>query len=176
MAATNHTEHGFPLPEATDTLARQDILDISNNVEGKFMSVSTYDPPEQGQTTGPAALAGGIKPLVDQQTQGLKTISADETDTGKTWIDGRKIYRKVVHVPTLGAANAWVTTPHGISGSIMPISVFGIYKNKGSTTVGIAIPDYRTTVGVNGAELTMLRTVDSTSLEAYVILEYVKMA
>ena len=33
MAASNHTPHGFPLPQATDTVARQDILDISNSAE-----------------------------------------------------------------------------------------------------------------------------------------------
>ena len=45
MAATNHTPiFNLPLPEATDTLARQDILDISNNVESKAMSRTDYDP------------------------------------------------------------------------------------------------------------------------------------
>lgn len=33
---------------------------------------------------------------LEEKIQKLQTYSTEETDTGKRWIDGRKIYRKVV--------------------------------------------------------------------------------
>lgn len=40
--------------------------------------------------------------------------STNETNTGKIWIDGKPIYRKVVQFTVASAEVAWKSAPHGI--------------------------------------------------------------
>lgn len=42
--------------------------------------------------------------------------STDEVDTGKKWIDGRPIYRKVVRGKVNFTGNGYSSIPHGING------------------------------------------------------------
>lgn len=44
----------------------------------------------------------------------LGTYSTEETDTGKTWIDGKKIYRKVVPVNFPTSSSTTAETAHNI--------------------------------------------------------------
>lgn len=58
---------------------------------------------------------GSIQP--DKLADSLKTYKSTEMDTGKKWIDGRLIYRKVVRgaVNMIGGNNTSIL-PHGITG------------------------------------------------------------
>jgi hypothetical protein len=58
---------------------------------------------------------GSIQP--DKLADSLKTYKSTEMDTGKKWIDGRQIYRKVVRgvVNMIGGNNTSIL-PHGITG------------------------------------------------------------
>ena len=53
-------------------------------------------------STNPRVMADNIRDLNARslgtiaQVEALQTYSSDETDTGKVWIDGRKIYRRIL--------------------------------------------------------------------------------
>lgn len=40
-------------------------------------------------------------PIIDAEAQKSLVYSQNETDTGKIWIDGKKIYRKVILLPAI---------------------------------------------------------------------------
>lgn len=127
------------------------------------------------------ALPTDLDSAVDAKIAAKGVYSTSEVDTGKTWIDGKKIYRKVVNLGSL-PKNTIKTTAHGItnadrfvdiraiayvsnsnthlpipyvhSGSNMADSL-GIYVN--ATNVAISSPNY-----------------DFSLYSGYAILEYTK--
>lgn len=120
-----------------------------------------------------------FKLYTDNEYNGLlnnQRYSTDEIDTGKTWIDGKKIYRKVVDCGAL-PNNTQKTVNHGISNLGEVTSIVGMSKY---LSAGISIPlPY---VGANNVYLYVSATgvvITTTSdLSAYtatkVIIEYTK--
>ena len=68
MATEHFTEHGLPQPADTEIADAKDIRDLSAGVEREFI-------PNDYLTS---------------------MYSKEEHDTGKRWIDGKSIYRKVI--------------------------------------------------------------------------------
>lgn len=69
-----------------------------------------------------------IKTVVNNNAtilQGATTYSTSETNTGKIWIDGKPIYRKVINCGNLPNASS-TTIAHGITSLETYISVIGV--------------------------------------------------
>lgn len=73
-------------------------------------------------------IEGVVHPIEDktarQEIQSLKVYATAEQDTGKTWIDGKKIYRKVFEVPNTltGAGN--ITVPQDYIETPVQVNAF----------------------------------------------------
>jgi hypothetical protein len=102
----------------------------------------------------------------------IDSYSTSEVDTGKLWIDGKRIYRKVFTGIT-GTQNATVDTAHSLSVSTM-IACFGNWPSSGTT-----IPIYQSstafiTVRANATNISVSVGSGVASGTATVVLEYTK--
>jgi len=104
--------------------------------------------------------------------------STDETFTGMYWIDGKKIYRKVVDCGTLPNA-AQKNVPHNISNLDQVITIKGI-ATSGNTRVpmprsmsSIASHD-NLDLFIANTNIYIAVTVDYSTYSGIVILEYTK--
>ena len=120
-----------------------------------------------------------IKSVVNNNAtilQGATTYSLNEIDTGKRWVDGKPIYRKVIYVPSLPNAGSLYIDP-----AITNLGyIFDIY-GMASTNVPLnaARPDgieLENSVWYEAAEgkIRIVTGRDRTSVSAYVIIEYTK--
>ena len=125
--------------------------------------------------------------LVNQLNQNLGDIgshSYTETDTGKTWIDGKKIFRKIITVQ-LKTANVACSAalPSGFDDAI---SISGVIRGNG-ITLGVgyvgdassgwdnAVPySVPVVVDKNAGTIYLRPLTNRTGYTAYVILEYTK--
>ena len=119
--------------------------------------------------------------MSNQQLTGDMVYSTSETDTGKIWIDGKRIYRKVVNVGTL--PNKTIkTTAHGITNADRFVDVRGIaYTSNANTHLplpyvnsGSSMTD---TIGIyaNSSNVAISSTnYDFSAYSGYAILEYTK--
>ena len=100
------------------------------------------------------------------------TYSTTETDTGKTWIDGKPIYRKVIDCGT------FVNTNHNITNLDKAISINGFAYSPTNGHLPVNFPNK------NGLAYQLSCYVDTTQIKvnkgdfnitsSYVILEYTK--
>ena len=67
---------------------------------------------------------GAEVPAGWEEAEETDNYSTEETFTGKYWVDGKKIYRKVVDLGTLVNADTKLITS-GISEQIYPIKIYG---------------------------------------------------
>ena len=106
-----------------------------------------------------------------------EAYSTSETDTGKKWIDGKIIYRKVINFGSLTNTSE-KSVAHNITGITQVISLTAIATNsgtnyrplnyvRGGTTAIDALRSDATNVIINS-------TVDYSAYTAYVIMEYTK--
>lgn len=127
-------------------------------------------------------VVGSDNPLAVQSR--TYDFSTSEIDSGKRWIDGRTIYRKVVNTGTL-PNNATATTAHSISGLSYSTSLFlkiNVIASNGSSKY-VTLPN---TTNVNSAAASIFASADNTNVNittsadhsafttSYAILEYVK--
>lgn len=121
---------------------------------------------------------GALYNIQDAEAQKNLVYSQNEIDTGKIWIDGKKIYRKVVDCGTL-PNNTQKQIPHNIKNYDIFLNVTGIaiiedkktYFNLPYTSVddeGIRL----TVIGEN-ITITTWRKRDYI-LQTFVVLEYTK--
>ena len=110
--------------------------------------------------------------------------SYTETDTGKTWIDGKKIFRKII---TVQLKNANVACSAALpSGFDDAISISGVIRGNG-ITLGVgyvgdassgwdnAVPySVPVVVDKNAGTIYLRPLTNRTGYTAYVILEYTK--
>jgi len=102
--------------------------------------------------------------------------SNTETETGKLWIDGNPIYRKVVNIAALPNTTS-TTYPHGITTTDTIISCRGM-ANSGTNE----LPMPRTGAGgagwidiyANSTNITIASGTDLSTWSAFVIMEYTK--
>ena len=117
--------------------------------------------------------------------------STTETLTGETWIDGRPIYRKVLHFGALPAANVEKAISTGISYTSIRVLKcdFTAWDSVGS--LQITVPIYVSTSNTanvfngmftinmqssNNLQFRLQSTIDLTSYtDSYVIIEYIKL-
>lgn len=106
--------------------------------------------------------------------------STEETFTGKYWIDGKKIYRKVINFQGLPNATT-KEVPHNISNFDFPTFIYGIaFEN--NTTNYYPLPlqykgnssNYNVELLVTPTIVKMASDMDRSKYWAFVILEYTK--
>ena len=134
--------------------------------------------------TGSASTAKytAFKLYTDTEYNGLlnsQRYSTSEIDTGKTWIEGKKIYRKVVDLGTLPNATT-KDVSHGISNVSAFVDVRGMAVNTTSGIVTLPIPRVATAntmnldVSLNATNIHLDTSFDYSGWTGFVILEYTK--
>jgi len=112
--------------------------------------------------------------------ENLQTYSTSEVNTGKVWIDGKPIYRKVFNIGTLPNSTEkiyttdlnWAThTVVKIDGCAISSSGVMLPINFSNPISAAQMIGCRTT-GTN--TITVYTGIDRTNLTGYVILEYTK--
>lgn len=105
--------------------------------------------------------------------------STEETRTGKTWVDGKPIYRKVVDFGALpNASNKNVN--HGISNLDYVVSYEGLaYDSTTRTfyplpTVSISTNAAQTNMAITSSAIEIVTAENRSSRRAYIVLEYTK--
>ena len=112
------------------------------------------------------------------------SYSINETCTGKKWINGKLIYRKVINTGSFSnqtASQIIKDVSHGISGITEVIDIHGVAKSN-SYGATVALPRSITAPGAgNGIDITVSASAVSLAIgpqnsfdSSYVILEYTK--
>lgn len=138
-----------------------------------------------GAVDNAAAIGTGVVTKAKIDYTSVDVYSATETDTGKKWVDGRAIYRKVLRGQIVLVSSLVNTIPHGVSGfttSMEIVSLQGGFKLNNSSVAGGGMQTFfyrESSVFAN------VVTVDSTNIvvaatfawgNSYynIIMEYVK--
>lgn len=110
----------------------------------------------------------------------IQTYSTSETDTGKKWIDGKTIYRKVLDITNISSSGAEYS--HNISNLGVIINVYGSWDKTGAgrqpltRVVPGAISQYG--VGIGDITDTKFKLHYGSSVSGvthiYVVFEYTK--
>ncbi len=129
------------------------------------------------------ALPADLDSAVDAKIAAKGVYSTSEVDTGKTWIDGKKIYKKVIEATLMSTAGTQ-TVAHGISNLAQVVNQWGM--TTGDASGGMRQLDF---CWYNDAKWDSCIYTDSTSVKiqmgeyyasyhggrkAYIILEYTK--
>ena len=106
--------------------------------------------------------------------------STDEINTGKLWIDGKPIYRKIIDFGSLPNATS-KSVAHNINNLGFVINVSGtVYHTTVITYYPIPLQykgndsNYNVEIYVNNTNIVMNSNTDRSFYSAYVILEYTK--
>lgn len=121
---------------------------------------------------------GALYNVKDTEAQKSLVYSQNETDTGKIWIDGKKIYRKVINCGVLPNAEE-KNIPHNIKDYDIFLTIRGIAIFKEAESF-ISLPFAST--GNESIKITVLKenVIIGTYIErnyfaeSYAILEYTK--
>lgn len=122
-----------------------------------------------------------FKLYTDTEYNGLlnnQRYSTSEIDTGKKWIDGKTIYRKVVDCGALPNATT-KNVAHGITGLDTVVTLYGAAKDPTSTVhipLPYSEPTASNTVGIyiQGSDIRIGDGYDYSNLTAKVVIEYTK--
>ena len=108
------------------------------------------------------------------------SYSTDEKLTGKFWIDGKPIYRKVIDCGVMPNATS-KTTAHNISNLGTVVTLYGVGTTTASNNARVPLPRGSSGGATDGVDLyvdvanvTIRVAVNYTAYTAYVILEYTK--
>lgn len=142
---------------------------------------STVVPNPEGESAGDLSSLG-----IDGTKYGIPVYSptaysTDEADTGVTWIDGNKIYRKVISVGTL-PNNTTKSIATGISNLGIMLRIYGIANTEAGGACPLPYVDDAYVSGnilidyqANG-DVRIISGSDKSLYTGYVILEYTKKA
>lgn len=123
------------------------------------------------------ALPADLDSAVDAKIAAKGVYSTSEVDTGKTWIDGKKIYRKVVEFGTLPNTTTKAVA-HGITniGTFVHVSGFCIGQSNEILPIPLAWPTATSIIGIYATTINVIvnTAMDRTNYTGYVILEYTK--
>ena len=169
--------------------------DIGNGVTFKYSNTSTSTPQDKptiairiikGTTVSnltfkPMLEIGAIAHAYDPTPSDTNYDSnaVHETITGKTWIDGKTIYRKVVDLGTLPNATT-KDVSHGISNVSAFVDVRGMAVNIANGIVTLPIPRVATSssmnldVSLNATNVHLETSFDYSGWTGFVIIEYTK--
>lgn len=127
---------------------------------------------------------GTLYNVQDAEAQKSLVYSQNETDTGMLWIDGKKIYRKVVHYGEIIQNKAATIETLNEVDNMISIDGFKIYNNVGDTlkrqnninSTDQLSADYQifTFFNKETSELVLATGKNIIVNEVYFILEYTK--
>ena len=172
---TEWGEAASPLTFATDDFDVSEQNEVSLDARQRIFS---------GTTAAWNALSAADKAkytLVsltdDGETGSEENYSTDEVNTGKKWIDGKPIYRKVVDCG-LWPNNTSKSVPHNINNLETVIDLYGFTKNSDNANYFPAVHTNTTTflngVYINGANIVLVTTWNASIYSGFVIIEYTK--
>lgn len=121
---------------------------------------------------------GALYNVQDTEAQKSLVYSQNEIDTGKIWIDGKKIYRKVILLPAIAKK-----TEHRIDLSSLTasnyIQLYGFIKVTDNYFIPLLnsdeqSPALNTFIGITNNVLRFINGVDREISSGHVVLEYTK--
>ena len=133
-------------------------------------------------STNPRVMADNIKELdarsltTADEVSALQIYDTDETDTGKKWIDGSAIYRKVIDIGDIEAATA-STTAHEISnlGIVIDYKLIAITDSAFMYPIIASSASYVRQVVINDTNVVIKSATNAPALtDVYAIIEYTK--
>lgn len=117
-------------------------------------------------------------PIIDAEAQKSLVYSQNETDTGKIWIDGKKIYRKVILLPAIAKGTEYRIDLSSLTTSNY-IQLYGFIKTAENYFIPLLnsdeqTPTLNTFIGITNNVLRFLNGTNREILSGHVILEYTK--
>lgn len=121
---------------------------------------------------------GALYNIQDAEAQKSLVYSQNEIDTGKIWIDGKKIYRKVILLPAIAK-----NTEHRIDLSSLTVSsyiqIYGFVKTGNNYFIPLLNSDEKTItlntfMGITNNVLRIINGTEREILSGHVVLEYTK--
>ena len=132
-------------------------------------------------STNPRIIADSIRHLsgeVGSQGDAIEALgfySNDEADTGKKWIDGKAIYRKIISIEHMPDADT-ITIPHGITNLETIIDCHGIMQPAAGTPGRFFPQGANPALLVSSVNLFVGTTSNFSGNSGFVIIEYTKSA
>ena len=121
---------------------------------------------------------GALYNIQDTEAQKNLVYSQNEIDTGKIWIDGKKIYRKVILLPAIAKG-----TEHRIDLSSLTVSsyiqIYGFVKTGNNYFIPLLnsdeqTPTLNTFMGITNNVLRLINGAEREILSGFAVLEYTK--
>lgn len=121
---------------------------------------------------------GALYNVQDAEAQKSLVYSQNETDTGKIWIDGKKIYRKVILLPAIAKREEYNEDLSSLIVSTY-IQIYGFTKVGDIYFIPLLNSDEKsialnTYVSINNNKLHLINGAEREILSGFVVLEYTK--
>lgn len=121
---------------------------------------------------------GAIYNIQDAEAQKNLVYSQNEIDTGKIWIDGKKIYRKVILLPAIATKGEYRIDLSSLTASNY-IQLYGFVEAGKDYFVPLLnsdeqTPELNTYIGINNNVLRFVNGPQREILSGHIILEYTK--
>lgn len=121
---------------------------------------------------------GALYNIQDAEAQKNLVYSQNEIDTGKIWIDGKKIYRKVILLPAIAKGTKYQIDLSSIAASSY-IQLYGFAKTGNNYFIPLLnsdeqTPTLNTFIGITNNVLRLINGAEREILSGYIILEYTK--
>ena len=121
---------------------------------------------------------GAIYNIQDAEAQKNLVYSQNEIDTGKIWIDGKKIYRKVILLPAIAKGGKYQIDLSSLTASNY-IQLYGFIKTAKDYFIPLLnsdeqTPTLNTFIKINNNVLNFINGADREILSGHVTLEYTK--
>ena len=121
---------------------------------------------------------GTLYNIQDTEAQKSLVYSQNEIDTGKIWIDGKKIYRKVILLPAIAKGTEYKIDLSSLTASNY-IQLYGFAKTAKNYFIPLLNSDEQTQtlntfIGITNNMLRFINGADREILGGHVVLEYTK--
>lgn len=121
---------------------------------------------------------GALYNIQDAEAQKSLVYSQNEIDTGMLWIDGKKIYRKVILLPAIAKGTEYRIDLSSLTASNY-IHLYGFMKVRENYFIPLLnsdeqTPTLNTFIGITDNVLRFLNGVDKVTAGGHVVLEYTK--
>lgn len=121
---------------------------------------------------------GALYNIQDAEAQKSLVYSQNEIDTGMLWIDGKKIYRKVILLPAIAKGTEYRIDLSSLTASNY-IQLYGFTKIRENYFIPLLnsdeqSPTLNTFIGITDNVLRFKNGVDKATAGGHVVLEYTK--
>lgn len=121
---------------------------------------------------------GALYNIQDAEAQKSLVYSQNEIDTGMLWIDGKKIYRKVILLPAIAKGTEYRIDLSSLTASNY-IQLYGFIKVRENYFIPLLnsdeqTPTLNTFIGITDNVLRFFNGKEREILSGHVVLEYTK--